>query len=67
LVLVHPSRGEIIFVEMKTERGKLRPEQIIWQDALIGAGARYFLWRPSMFAEVEATLRGVGWERRKGE
>lgn len=59
LVLV---RGQqLIFAELKTERGKLGPEQAIWLDALLGvAGATRFvmaaLWRPSDWPAIEKIL-----------
>ena len=34
LVLVHPTRKELLFVELKSSKGKLRPEQVVWIDAL---------------------------------
>ena len=39
-VLVH-DRGGVLFVELKTVRGKLSPSQEAWGEALIRAGAIY--------------------------
>ena len=39
-VLVH-DRGGVVFVELKTSRGKLTPAQEAWGEALIRAGAIY--------------------------
>lgn len=55
LVLVRPP--EIVFAELKSEDGKLRPEQREWLEALsrcTGVEAR--LWRPGMWPEIEETL-----------
>ena len=57
LVLV---RDRVIFAECKTERGKLRPDQAEWVDALCEAGADVYVWRPSGWDEIETTLRRVG-------
>lgn len=47
LVLVKPSTGEIIYAELKAERGKVSDEQQAWIDALAACGQRVFVWRPS--------------------
>lgn len=55
LVMVRPP--VIVFAELKTEVGTLRPEQRKWLDALgrceaVGA----LLWRPSDWPEIEEVL-----------
>jgi hypothetical protein len=70
LVLV---RDRVLFVELKTERGKLSGAQEQWRDAIVGAirrwttkqGAAYYaapfqwcLWRPSNWSTIEEVLRG---------
>lgn len=67
LVLVRPPR--ILFVELKTDRGRLdkrertdkkgKPlwNQQDWKDALEGCpGVEYYLWRPRDFDEIERVL-----------
>lgn len=56
LVLVRPP--VIIFAELKTDAGTLRPEQHGWLDAL-GAcpGVDVFLWRPGDWKRIEEVLR----------
>lgn len=47
----------VVFAELKTEEGEVRPEQRDWLDALEGCegvGAR--LWRPSDWPEIEEVL-----------
>jgi hypothetical protein len=46
LVLVHPRRRLIAFAELKSDDGRVRPEQEEWLTALRAAGVSAFLWRP---------------------
>ena len=46
LVLVHPLLGRLLFVELKSEKGKLRPEQQHWVRALDFANQDVYVWRP---------------------
>lgn len=46
LVIVGP--GGVLFVELKSETGRLSPDQKTWQEALAAApGVRWLLWRPA--------------------
>jgi len=36
----------VIYRELKTERGRVRPEQSVWLDALTAAGQDADIWRP---------------------
>ena len=58
LVLVHPKRKRVLFVELKTNRGRRTPGQIAWSIDLTEARAAYRLWRPCDWPEIEATLKG---------
>ena len=55
-VLVHPGRGLVLFRELKSATGKLRPEQARWLDALAAAGADAGVWRPDDLDEIEGLL-----------
>ena len=57
LVLVHPQRG-IVYAELKSDSGKLRPEQEEWIELLTAAGARVFVWRPDDFPAIASILSG---------
>ena len=56
LVLVKSPR--IIYAELKTSRGKVRPEQVAWLEALRACGCDARLWRPEDWPEIERTLKG---------
>lgn len=53
LVLV---RERTLFVELKSETGKLSPAQAEWLEALTQAGALVYLWRPSHLEEAARIL-----------
>lgn len=53
LVLV---RERVVYAELKTETGRLRPEQEKWITALLAAGAEVHVWRPSDQAKLERVL-----------
>lgn len=55
LVLVR--RKRLIFAELKSQRGRLSPEQREWWEALQPTGAEAYVWKPSDFDEIAAVLR----------
>jgi len=58
LVLVHPKKHKLLFVELKSEKAKLRIEQREWRDALLmSLPYSWRLWRPSDLDEIEEVLR----------
>lgn len=52
--------GRFIMAELKTERGKLRAEQVQWLEALRASGVEAYLWRPSMWDKIVETLKEQG-------
>ena len=59
LVLAHPSKG-LVFAELKSATGKLAPAQERWRDALQGAGAEWYLWRPDDLKPIMRRLSKAG-------
>jgi hypothetical protein len=57
-------RDRVIFAELKSDAGKLRPAQRRWIGRLADAGAEAYVWRPRDWDEVKAALtwRVVGWK-----
>ena len=55
LVLVRGDR--LMFVELKSERGKVSKEQDEWLDALRATGIEAKVYRPSEWAAIERRLR----------
>jgi hypothetical protein len=47
--------GKVLLLELKTEAGRLRPEQRAWQAA---AGGNYWCVRPSDWGRLVEVLRG---------
>lgn len=56
LVLVHPEHG-LRFAECKAVNGILRPEQVVWHEALAEAGLTVRLFVPGGEPEIERCLR----------
>ena len=54
--LVIAGKGKLLFVELKSEKGKLSTNQLEWSNALAATGARVCLWRPSDWPEIEKVL-----------
>ena len=55
LVMVHQQRGELIFAELKSERGRTTSEQDAWHHALARCG-RVHVWRPSDWQDIVTAL-----------
>lgn len=45
-VYIHPLHSRIIFVELKTNTGRVKPKQKQWLAALHDCGLETALWRP---------------------
>jgi hypothetical protein len=54
LVLAHRTKG-VLFVELKTETGRMATAQTEWRDTLAGH-VEWYLWRPSDIAAVMRRL-----------
>jgi hypothetical protein len=59
LVLV--GSGGILFRELKTDKGRLKPEQVTWLRILKAAPADAEIWRPADLhsGRIEAELRAI--------
>jgi len=53
LVLV---RERVLFVELKTDSGRVSPEQRAWLESLRAAGAGAHVWRPRDWSEIQREL-----------
>lgn len=60
LVLVKPASQRVIFAELKTETGKVSPDQYAWLCDLEACrpAIECYLWRPSDIEIVRQTLAG---------
>lgn len=46
LVLLHAKTGRLVFAELKSATGRIRPEQQTWINALAWGGHLIYTWRP---------------------
>ena len=56
LLLIHPQGRGIIWAELKTERGKMTPEQMAFAQAVHNNGGEFHLWRPSQIELIAVRL-----------
>lgn len=54
LILIHDKC--VIFAELKTDGGRLRPDQVVVIRKLQAAGQHVFLWRPRHFNTIKNVL-----------
>jgi hypothetical protein len=58
LARLPPAPPRLIFAELKSDHGKLSPEQIEWLNLLAGCrGTEVYLWKPADFEEIAEILR----------
>ncbi len=57
-IFVHARRRLVLYRELKSDRGRLNAEQIVWLAALAAAGQDAAVWRPAQWAEIERVLKG---------
>src|SRR6188474_2194580 len=57
LVLWSARHGSVMFVELKTDRGSLTPQQVEVLESLSQAGAHVAIWRPRDWSLITAFLR----------
>lgn len=55
LILWRP--GDLLFVELKTDRGRISPDQRRVLASLAESGAEVHVWRPLAWPEIEERLR----------
>jgi hypothetical protein len=54
LVLARPPR--LLVAELKSDKGKVKPEQEQWLDAIRACGVEAYLWRPADVEDVVQVL-----------
>ena len=57
--LVIAGNKGVVFVELKSERGRLGLNQKVWINRLKVGGARVYVWRPSDRDEIHAVLKAL--------
>ena len=54
--LVMARHHKVIFAELKSAKGKIRPEQQEWMEALWAAGQEAYIFRPKDWDEIVSIL-----------
>lgn len=68
LIMINEAQARVMFAELKTAKGKLRPEQTFWIGVLKAAGIEVHVWRPDDLVEViPKVLRPTRPEKRHGD
>jgi VRR-NUC domain len=49
--------NRVLYRELKTRKGRVRPEQQVWLDRLTAAGCDAGIWRPGDMDRIHAELR----------
>jgi len=57
LFLINPEQKRVIFAELKSEKGKMTPEQQQVFDELKACGQEVYLWRPGDIEGIAEILR----------
>jgi len=60
LVLVNVRQRRLLFIELKSTRGRVRAQQGIWLGILAAVGAETAVWRPEHWRDgsIERALKG---------
>jgi len=56
--LVPCNGDQLLFRELKTDKGRVTTEQSEWGSVLTRCGMDWAVWRPAEWPGIEATLRG---------
>jgi hypothetical protein len=67
LTIAFPANGTLIFVELKSARGRVTDDQRAWHVALADCGVDVFVWRPEHWPDpiTDVLLTAAG-RRRAG-
>lgn len=57
VIVARPPAEGVVFAELKTDNGRVRPEQEWWHTKLRAAGVEVHVWRPADWPQVEARIR----------
>lgn len=70
LVLVHPARQRIVYLELKREQGRITETQAGWIRDLHAAGAEVYVARPRHLQRLATVLGGItgtkSWHEARG-